>query len=233
VIARASMNAPAQPFVHLEAVSKSYASGSGVLPVLDRVDLDLAAGETTSLLGRSGSGKSTLLSLIAGLVRPDTGRITIGGQQTDLLNEAGRARLRAERIGIVLQADNLIPFLTAKENVELAMGFGPGRHSSSRARELLAGLGLESRMGNLPRQLSGGETQRVAVGVALANEPDLLLADEVVGQLDRATATGVMEFIFTASRERGLTVLYVTHDEELARAAQHGIRLQDRRVVAA
>jgi putative ABC transport system ATP-binding protein len=233
VIARASMYAPAQPLVHLEAVSKSYASGSGVLPVLDRVDLDLAAGETTSLLGRSGSGKSTLLSLIAGLVRPDTGRISIGGQQTDRLNEAGRARLRAERIGIVLQSDNLIPFLTAKENVELAMGFGPRRHSSSRARELLSELGLESRMGNLPRQLSGGEAQRVAVGVALANEPDLLLADEVVGQLDHATAAGVMEFIFTASRERGLTVLYVTHDEQLARAAQHGLRLQDRRVVAA
>jgi putative ABC transport system ATP-binding protein len=227
------MNAPAQPFVRLEAVSKSYASGSGVLPVLDRVDLDLAAGETTSLLGRSGSGKSTLLSLIAGLVRPDTGRITIGGQQTDRLNEAGRSRLRAERIAIALQSDNLIPFLTAKENVELAMGFGPRRHSSSRARDLLADLGLESRIGNLPRQLSGGEAQRVAVGVALANEPDLLLADEVVGQLDQATAAEVMEFIFTASRERGLTVLYVTHDEELARAAQHGLRLRDRRVVAA
>jgi putative ABC transport system ATP-binding protein len=227
------MNAPAQPFVHLEAVSKSYASGSGVLPVLDRVDLDLTGGETTSLLGRSGSGKSTLLSVIAGLVHPDTGRITIGGQQTDRLTESERARLRAERIGIVLQADNLIPFLTAKENVELAMGFAARRHSSSRARELLAELGLESRMGNLPRQLSGGEAQRVAVGVALANEPDLLLADEVVGQLDRATAAEVMEFIFTASRERGLTVLYVTHDEELAREAQHSLRLRDRRVVAA
>jgi putative ABC transport system ATP-binding protein len=227
------MDAPAQPFVHLEDVSKSYSSGAGVLPVLDRVDLGLAAGETTSLLGRSGSGKSTLLSLIAGLVRPDTGRISIGGQQTDRLTEAERARLRAERIGIVLQSDNLIPFLTAKENVELAIGFGSRRHSSSRARELLSELGLESRMGNLPRQLSGGEAQRVAVGVALANEPDLLLADEVVGQLDRATAADVMEFIFAASRERGLTVLYVTHDEQLARAAQHGLRLQDRRVVAA
>jgi putative ABC transport system ATP-binding protein len=233
VIARASVNAPAQPFVHLDGVSKSYASGSGILQVLDRVDLDLVAGETTSLLGRSGTGKSTLLSLIAGLVRPDTGRISIGGQQTDQLNEAERARLRAERIGIVLQSDNLIPFLTAKENVELAMGFLPRRRSSSRAEELLSELGLENRIGNLPRQLSGGEAQRVAVGVALANEPDLLLADEVVGQLDQATAAGVMEVIFAASRERGLTVLYVTHDEQLAHAAQHGLRLQDRRIVPA
>jgi putative ABC transport system ATP-binding protein len=233
VIARASVSAPAQPFVHLDGVSKSYASGSGVIQVLDRVDLDLVAGETTSLLGRSGTGKSTLLSLIAGLVRPDTGRIIIGGKQTDQLNEAERARLRAERIGIVLQSDNLIPFLTAKENVELAMGFLPRRRSSSRAEELLSELGLENRIGNLPRQLSGGEAQRVAVGVALANEPDLLLADEVVGQLDQATAAGVMEVIFAASRERGLTVLYVTHDEQLAHAAQQGLRLQDRRIVPA
>ena len=227
------MNAPTEPFVRLAGVSKSYGSGSGVLQLLDSVDLDLAVGETTSLLGRSGSGKSTLLSLIAGLMRPDSGHISIGGQQTDRLDEAGRARLRAERIGIVLQSDNLIPFLTAEENVELAMDFGPRRHSSSRARALLSELGLQNRMTNLPRQLSGGEAQRVAVGVALANEPDLLLADEVVGQLDSATAAEVMEFIFAASRDRGLTVLYVTHDEQLARAAERALRLHDRRIVAA
>ncbi len=227
------MSASGEPFVRLDGVSKSYGSGSGVLQLLDSVDLDLAVGETTSLLGRSGSGKSTLLSLIAGLMRPDSGHISIGGQQTDRLDEAGRARLRAERIGIVLQSDNLIPFLTAEENVELAMGFVPRRRSSSRARELLSELGLRERMGNLPRQLSGGEAQRVAIGVALANEPDLLLADEVAGQLDSATAADVMEFIFTASRDRGLTVLYVTHDEQLARAAQRALRLHDRRIVVA
>ena len=227
------MSASGQPFVRLDGVSKSYGSGSGVLQLLESVDLDLAVGETTSLLGRSGSGKSTLLSLIGGLMRPDSGHISIGGQRTDRLDEAGRARLRAERIGIVMQSDNLIPFLTAEENVELAMGFVPRRRSSSRARELLCELGLRERMSNLPRQLSGGEAQRVAIGVALANEPDLLLADEVVGQLDSATAAEVMEFIFTASRDRGLTVLYVTHDEQLARAAQRALRLHDRRIVVA
>lgn len=224
---------PSSAFVRLDGVSKSYGSGSGLLQLLDRVDLDLPEGETTSLLGRSGSGKSTLLSLIAGLMRPDAGRISIGGQLTARLDEAGRARLRAERIGIVLQSDNLIPFLTAAENVELAMGFAPRRRSLSRARQLLVELGLATKTGNLPRQLSGGEAQRVAVAVALANEPDLLLADEVVGQLDSATAADVMELIFTASRERGLTVLYVTHDEQLARRAQRVLRLQDRRIVAA
>jgi len=227
------MNPSGEPFVRLQGVSKSYGSGSGALHLLESVDLDLPVGQTTSLLGRSGSGKSTLLSLIAGLMRPDTGCISIGGQQTNRLDDAGRARLRAERIGIVLQSDNLIPFLTAEENVELAMGFVRRRRSSGRARELLSELGLRNRLSNLPRQLSGGEAQRVAVAVALANEPDLLLADEVVGQLDSVTAAEVMEVIFTASRDRGLTVLYVTHDEQLARAAQRALRLHDRRIVAA
>jgi putative ABC transport system ATP-binding protein len=222
---------PVQPLVRLEGVSKSYGTGPNRLHVLDGVDLDLRRGETTSLVGRSGSGKSTLISLIAGLMRPDAGHVHVGGQRTDELDEAGRAQLRAERIGVVLQSDNLIPFLTAVENVELAMGFAPGRRSPDRARALLSELGLGDRMDHLPRQLSGGEAQRVAVAVALANEPDLLLADEVVGQLDSATAAHVTELVFAASRERHLAVLYVTHDEQLARQAQHPLRLADRRVV--
>jgi putative ABC transport system ATP-binding protein len=222
-----------QPFVRLAAVSKAYGSGSSRLEVLDQVELDLPQGETTSLVGRSGTGKSTLLSLIAGLMRPDSGQIYIGGQQMDQLNDDGRASLRAERIGFVLQSDNLIPFLTAVENVELAIGFAPGQRSPARARELLSDLGLGHRMNHLPRQLSGGESQRVAVAVALANEPDLLLADEVVGQLDSTTAADVMEMIFKASRERNLTVLYVTHDDQLASQAHRSLRLSNRRVVAA
>jgi putative ABC transport system ATP-binding protein len=222
-----------QPLVRLAAVSKAYGSGSARLEVLDQVELDLPQGETTSLVGRSGSGKSTLLSLIAGLMRPDSGQIYISGQQMGQLNDDGRASLRAERIGFVLQSDNLIPFLTAVENVELAINLAPGRRSTARARELLCDLGLGHRMDHLPRQLSGGESQRVAVAVALANEPDLLLADEVVGQLDSTTAADVMEMIFSVSRDRNLTVLYVTHDEQLARQAHRSLRLTDRRVVAA
>jgi len=221
-----------QPFVRLEAVSKAYGSGSSQLEVLSQVELDLIQGETTSLVGRSGTGKSTLLSLIAGLMRPDKGHVYIGGQQMDRLDDNDRANLRAERIGFVLQSDNLIPCLTAVENVGLAMGFASGRRPAARARELLSDLGLGHRMDHLPRQLSGGESQRVAVAVALANEPDLLLADEVVGQLDSSTASDVMGMIFTASRERNLTVLYVTHDEQLARQAHRSLRLTDRKVVA-
>jgi putative ABC transport system ATP-binding protein len=222
-----------QPFVRLEAVSKSYGSGSARLEVLDKVELDLLKGETTSLVGRSGTGKSTLLSVIAGLMRPDKGHVYIGGQQMDQLDDNDRANLRADRIGFVLQSDNLIPFLSAVENVELAMDFASARRPAARARELLSELGLGHRMDHLPRQLSGGESQRVAVAVALANEPDLLLADEVVGQLDSNTASDVMGMIFTASRERNLTVLYVTHDEQLAQQAHRSLRLTDRRVVAA
>ena len=223
----------AQPFVRLEAVSKSYGSGSSRLEVLDRLELELPRGGTTSLVGRSGTGKSTLLSLIAGLMRPDAGHVYIGGQPMDQLDDDARASLRAERIGFVLQSDNLIPFLTAVENVEVAIGFAASRRSNARARELLFELGLGHRMDHLPRQLSGGESQRVAVAVALANEPDLLLGDEVVGQLDSSTAADVMEMIFTASRERNLTVLYVTHDEELAAKAHRSLRLTDRKVVPA
>jgi putative ABC transport system ATP-binding protein len=219
------------PLVVLDSVSKSYGSGSAAVHLLDRVDLRLAEGETTSLLGRSGSGKTTLLALIAGLLTPDSGRITIAGQPTDQLDDSGRARLRAERIGVVLQSGNLIPFLTAQENVELAWGLARG--PVARARKLLVELGLGGRLESLPRQLSGGENQRVAVAVALAGDPDLLLADEVVGQLDSATAAQVMEVIFGASRERGLTVLYVTHDEQLARGAAQRLRLRDRRIVVA
>jgi putative ABC transport system ATP-binding protein len=228
-----SDNPTGQPFVRLEAVSKAYGNGSSRLEVLNDLELDLPQGETTSLVGRSGSGKSTLLSLIAGLMRPDSGHISIGGQRMDQLNDDGRASLRAERIGFVLQSDNLIPFLTAVENVELAIGFAQGRRSMARARELLSDLGLGQRINHLPRQLSGGESQRVAVAVALANEPDLLLADEVVGQLDSHTAADVMEMIFQASRDRNLTVLYVTHDEQLARRAHRSFRLSNHRVVAA
>ncbi|HEX6677057.1 MAG TPA: ABC transporter ATP-binding protein [Actinomycetes bacterium] len=221
------------PFVRLEGVSKSYGTGPNQLRVLDGVELELRRGETTSLVGRSGSGKSTLISLIAGLMRPDAGHVQLDGQRMDELDEGGRARLRAERIGVVLQSDNLVPFLTAVENVELAMGFAPGRRPLRRARELLGELGLGDRTDHLPRRLSGGEAQRVAVAVALANEPDLLLADEVVGQLDSATAAQVTELVFSAARERDLAVLYVTHDEQLARQAKHPLRLADRRVVPA
>ncbi len=226
----------ASALVRVEGVSKTYReSGPDAAVVESRVlegtDLELRRGETTSLVGVSGSGKSTLLGLLAGLLLPDAGAITFDGRDITRLGDGERARLRAARIGIVLQAGNLVPFLTASENVELALELGGGRRSRPRARRLLADLGLGARSDHLPRRLSGGEAQRVAVAVALANEPDLLLADEVTGELDSTTADEVISVILDAWRTRGLTVLFVTHSQELAVRAQRHLRLVGGRVL--
>jgi putative ABC transport system ATP-binding protein len=155
------------------------------------------------------------------------------GQDTSALDDAARAKLRAGRIGVVLQSGNLIPFLTAKENVELAIGLAGGDSAATRAEALLEEVGLANRLHHLPRRISGGEAQRVSLAVALANEPDLLLADEATGELDSSTAEDVMEIIFDASRERGLSVLFVTHRSELAATAQRRLLLKDGEVVSA
>jgi putative ABC transport system ATP-binding protein len=219
--------------VTVDAVSKTYRAGDVATCVLRDVSLQLTRGETTSLVGVSGSGKSTLLSLIAGLMRPDVGTIAFDGDGLADLDDTARARLRARRIGVVLQRDNLIGFLTAEENVALALELAGRTRSARRARALLAGVGLADRADHLPRRLSGGEAQRVAVALALANEPDLLLADEVTGQLDSDTADEVMAVILGAWRERGLTLLFVTHSGELAGRAQRRLRLVDGAVRAA
>jgi putative ABC transport system ATP-binding protein len=213
--------------LRVEGVAKAYGTEQARTVVLESVDLLLHEEEKVSLIGPSGSGKSTLLALIAGLIRPDAGRISIGGVAMHDLDDTARAALRAEQVGVVLQADNLIPFLTALENVELAAGFATARNGRDRARELLVALGVDHRRAHLPRQLSGGEAQRVSIAVALANEPSLLLADEVVGQLDSGTANHVVDVLFGAE----LAVLFVTHDETLAARAERQLRLVDGSVV--
>ena len=229
-------SAPTGPLVHVDTVSKAYRVGDVDTPVLEGVSFDLGRGETTSLVGASGSGKSTLLGLLAGLLRPGGGTIAFDGQDLAAMDDSERAALRARRIGIVLQRGNLVPFLTAAENVELALRLADGRGHGRRgaaARGLLAELGVGDRADHRPHQLSGGETQRVAVAVALANDPDLLLADEVTGELDSAHAEQVLGVIFDAWRERGLTVLFVTHSRELAARADHRLQLSDGVVRAA
>jgi putative ABC transport system ATP-binding protein len=220
----------ATSLVRVDSVSKTYQEAGAEAAVLREASFELLRGETASLVGVSGSGKSTLLGLIAGLLLPDAGSITFDGRETTTLDDAARALLRGSRIGVVLQAGNLIPFLTATENVDLALQLGGGRGSRSRARQLLTELGLADRLDHLPRRLSGGEAQRVAVAVALANEPDLLLADEVTGELDSTTADEVVAVILDAWRQRGLTVLFVTHDLDLAARAQHRMRVSDGQV---
>ena len=213
--------------MRIDGVSKTFREGGTETMVLRSVGLEIARGETASLLGTSGSGKSTLISVLAGLLLPELGTVVFDGRDLTALDDTARARLRASRIGVVLQRGNLIPFLTALENVELAIELAGRRGARSRARELLSELGLTRRVDHLPRTLSGGEAQRVAVAVALANEPDLLLADEVTGELDSATAEEVMGVIFAAWRARGLSVLYVTHSDELAARAERRLRLLD------
>lgn len=210
---------------------KSY-DPSGVAPVLRGTSFALGRGLVTSLVGASGSGKSTLLAIVAGLMLPDGGSVSLGGQVVTDLDEAGRAALRSQAIGVVLQSDNLIPFLTAVENVELAITLAGRRNSAGRAKSLLGELGLASRNDDYPRRLSGGEAQRVALAVALANDPQLLLADEVTGELDSASAELVADGIFAASAERGLTVLVITHSEVLAERAEHRLQMVEGTVMA-
>jgi putative ABC transport system ATP-binding protein len=217
----------AAPLVRVATISKSYRDGAVESHVLRGASLELPRGETSSLTGVSGSGKSTLISLLAGLMLPDSGEIFFDGHDITRLDDVERARLRAGRVGVVLQNGNLIPFLTASENVELAIKLAGGHRAAPRAKELLAQLGLSTRLNHLPRRMSGGEAQRVAVAIALANEPDLLLADEVTGELDSSNAENVLRLVFDAARERALTVLFVTHDSDLAHRAQHQLHLVD------
>ena len=213
--------------MRIDDVSKTYRDGSVETRVLEGVNLEVARGETISLTGASGSGKSTLVSLLAGMLLPESGRVFFQEEDLTSLDDVKRARLRAARIGIVLQSGNLIPFLTASENVELAIDLEGGGRAGSRARHLLSELGLAGRLDHLPKRMSGGESQRASVAVALANEPELLLADEVTGELDSSNADQVMQLLFDAQRERGLAVVYVTHSEELAARAQRRLHLRD------
>jgi putative ABC transport system ATP-binding protein len=224
---------PAQPIARLRDVFKIYREGTTETVALRGADLELPRGQMTSLVGPSGSGKSTLLSLLAGLALPSAGQVLIGDQDISRLDETARARLRAERIGVVFQSGNLIPFLSALENVQLAARLADRNGRGPRAHELLGDVGLANRLHHLPRQLSGGEAQRVAIAVALANDPELLLADELTGELDSVTAGQVMGVLWTAWEQRRLTTLVVTHNRELAGEAHHKLSLVDGVVRAA
>ena len=214
-----------RPLLSMHAVSKTYRTARETTSVLEALDLELPRGEITCLVGPSGCGKSTLVSLIAGLLVPDSGQVIFDGQDIGALSDTRRAQLRATRIGIVLQSGNLVPFLTAGENITLAIRLAGRTARAGHIHALLEQVDLEHRAGHLPRRLSGGEAQRVAVALALANDPELLLADEAVGQLDGATAKVVIDTLQTACRDRGLAVLLVTHNPEIAALSSRVLRL--------
>jgi putative ABC transport system ATP-binding protein len=209
--------APFASIVRAEGLTKQVATPDHELTIVKAATFRVDAGEAVAILGASGSGKSTLLGLLAGLDTPTSGRVFIGDSDLFALDEDGRARLRGQMVGFVFQSFQLLPALTALENVMLPLELAGGADAAARARKVLGEVGLGERLGHYPRQLSGGEQQRVAVARAFVTEPRLLFADEPTGNLDSATGEHVIDLLFQMNRERGTTLVLVTHDPDLAR----------------
>jgi len=220
------------PLLRVEALGKQVALPSGPLTILDGVDFSIAAGEAFAIVGASGSGKSTLLSLLAGLDQASHGRVWLDGIDLGALDEDGRAALRAEKVGFVFQNFQLLPALTALENVMLPLELRGDGDAEGPARQVLEQVGLGARLGHYPRQLSGGEQQRVAIARAFVTRPRLLFADEPTGNLDTATGQQVVELLFRLNAEAGTTLVLVTHDERLAARCTRQLRLAAGRVQA-
>jgi putative ABC transport system ATP-binding protein len=221
------------PAVELLHVSKTYREGDSERSVLSDVSVAIAAGEIAVLVGRSGSGKSTLLNLIAGIDRPTAGRVVVDGTDLTALDEDARTRFRRRRIGFVFQFFNLVPLLTVEENLLLPLELNGMADTAgvARARRLLERVGLGGRGASLPDRLSGGEQQRVAIARALVHEPALILADEPTGTLDAETAAAVLALLDGLARERGKTVVMVTHSREVVGVADRIFAVQRGRLV--
>jgi putative ABC transport system ATP-binding protein len=208
---------PAQPvIVRAEGLTKQVSTADHELVIVRDATFQVASGESVAVVGASGSGKSTLLGLLAGLDVPSAGRVWIDGEDLFALDEDGRARLRGRLVGFVFQSFQLLPALTAVENVMLPLELAGAADAAARAGRVLDQVGLADRLGHYPRQLSGGEQQRVAVARAFATQPKLLFADEPTGNLDSATGAQVIELLFRMNRDHGTTLVLVTHDEALA-----------------
>ncbi len=217
-----------QPIVEIRGLSKSYRRGIQVIPVLENINLDIPEGEFLALMGPSGSGKSTLLNLIAGIDNTDSGSIKIGGLDITLLTETDLARWRAVNVGFIFQFYNLIPVLTAFENVELPLLLTWLSRKERRAHveTALQMVNLADRMDHYPGQLSGGQQQRVAIARAIVTDPTILVADEPTGDLDRVSAEDILGLMVRLNREFGKTIIMVTHDPHAAGKARSIIRLE-------
>jgi len=214
-----------------ENLSKQVSSPEGALTIVDDVSLEIRAGESVAVSGPSGAGKSTLLALLAGLDLPTRGRVLLEGQDLTALDEDGRARLRAQRVGFVFQAFHLIPALTALENVMLPLELAGRADARRAAAETLDDVGLKERTGHYPRQLSGGEQQRVAIARAFVTRPAVLFADEPTGNLDTTTGARVGELLFELNAHAHTTLVLVTHDRELAARCARVLRMEAGRVL--
>jgi putative ABC transport system ATP-binding protein len=212
------------------SLTKTYLSGGRRLTVLKDITFTVEPGAFVAIVGPSGSGKTTLLGLLAGLDRPSAGTVHLDGEELGALDEDRRARLRAEKIGFVFQSFQLIPTLTARENVQVPLELR-GEPSLERAADLLARVGLAERGHHYPAQLSGGEQQRVALARAFSSRPRVLLADEPTGNLDARTGAGIIDLMTGLNRDVGTTLVLVTHDLDLAARARRTIRLSDGAIV--
>ena len=213
-----------------ESLTQTYLSGGRPLTVLNDITFTLERGGFLAVVGPSGSGKTTLLGLLAGLDRPTRGRVELDGQDLGSLSEDQRARLRAEKVGFVFQAFQLIPTLTARENVQVPLELR-GEPAEARAQELLGRMGIGDRAHHYPAQLSGGEQQRVALARAFSIRPQILFADEPTGNLDAQTGATIIDLMVALNSELSTTLVLVTHDHELAARARRTIRLSDGRIV--
>ena len=206
-------------------LTKQVTTGDSTLTILRDVSFSIAAGQAVAVVGASGSGKSTLLGLLAGLDTPTSGSIHVDGQDLFALDEDGRAALRARLLGFVFQSFNLLPSMTALENVMLPLELAGAANAAESARELLGRVGLAARLHHYPKQLSGGEHQRVAIARAFVTRPALLLADEPTGNLDAATGAEIINLMFELNREQGATLILVTHDAQLSQRCGRVLQL--------
>ena len=211
--------------IRVENLSKQVTSGDKPLTILHEIGFAVMPGEAVAIVGVSGSGKSTLLGLLAGLDLPSTGKVWLDGIDLFALDEDARAALRARMLGFVFQSFHLLPSFNALENVMLPLELGGDRNARERALTMLDRVGLASRVGHYPKHLSGGEQQRVALARAFVTSPRLLMADEPTGNLDTATGAAVIDLMFELNRERGTTLVLVTHDEAIARRCDKRLRL--------
>jgi len=217
--------------IELADVARRHETAAGVVRALDGVSLTVAPGESLAITGESGCGKSTLLGLIAGLDVPTEGRVSLADRDISSMTEHDRAKVRRHEIGMIFQSDNLLPFLTATENVSLQLSLDDRAGANTRSLEILTALGLDGEADKLPDQLSGGQRQRVAVARALVHRPPLIVADEPTGSLDPENAMGVVELLLAAQRSTGATLVLVTHEPAVADRLERSIALRDGRRV--
>ena len=216
----------------VEGLAKIYGSGDTAVTALDHVSFTVEKGEFVAIVGASGSGKSTLMNLIGGIDEPTSGRVVIDGQELYAMNESARAIFRRRNIGMVFQFYNLVPTLTAAENIMLPYLLDKREPEKAKLAEILALTGLSERAGHLPSALSGGQQQRVSLGRALINDPAFILADEPTGNLDSRASRDVMELLQVANRRYQQTLLLITHDEKIALMADRILTLADGRLVS-